>query len=311
MSTCRAYIKLLSGIWLIAGLLGLGSCHARSLADIVASGTLVVGVKKDVPLWGYQDLKSGVIAGMEVDLARDLAKRLGTKLETVGLRTDERIDAIRSGRVDILVATLSDTPERREKMTLVSPHYYSSGVNLLSRKNEHFREWAQLKNRKICGRRGAFYNRPVTVKYGVDIVALHSLDWATRAFIEGRCSALIYDDTAIAAMLKDPFWSQTYEMPMTTLYPTPWSIAIPKAEAGSLLNKAVSDAIIAWHREGFLTKLEKQWGIPASVFVRGMNAVWDKKSSSGDWYCGSEIQLTTPTDCLVPTKNTANERSKP
>ena len=311
MSICRPYIHLLGGIWLIAGLLGQSICHARSLADIVASGTLVVGVKKDVPLWGYQDPESGVIAGMEIDLALDLAKRLGIRLETVGLRSDERVDAIRSGRVDILIATLSDTPERREKMTLVSPHYYSSGVNLLSRKSENFREWAQIKNRKICGRRGSFYNRPVTVKYGVDIVALHSLDWATRAFIEGRCSALIYDDTAIAAMLKDPFWSQSFEMSMNTLYPTPWSIAIPMAEADGLLDKAVSGAIVAWHREGYLVQLEKQWGIPANTFVRGMNAVWNKKSPNGDWYCGAEIHTGTPVDCTVPAKGAANERGKP
>jgi polar amino acid transport system substrate-binding protein len=311
MSTFRSCIHLLSATVLIAGLLGQSTCHARSLADIVASGTLVVGVKKDVPLWGYQNPKSGTIVGMEVDLAVDLAKRLGIKLETVGLRSDERVDAIRSGRVDILIATLSDTPERRERMMLVSPHYYSSGVNLLSRKSENFREWAQIKNRKICGRRGSFYNRPVTVKYGVDIVALHSLDWATRAFIEGRCSALIYDDTAIAAMLKDPFWSQSFEMSMTTLYPTPWSIAIPKAEAGGPLDKAVSGAIITWHREGYLVQLEKQWDIPASSFVRSMNSVWGKKSPSGNWYCGSEIQPTTPADCLFPMKNTPNERRNP
>ena len=133
--------------------------HANGLNDVKARGKLIVGVKKDVPLWGYQDPRSGVISGMEVDLAQSLADRIGVKLEVVGLRSVERIDAIQSGRVDVLIATLSDTPERREQLTAVMPHYYSSGVNLLARKEENFREWMQLKNRKICGRRGSFYNR--------------------------------------------------------------------------------------------------------------------------------------------------------
>ena len=39
--------------------------HANSLNDIKARGKLIVGVKKDVPLWGYQDPRSGEISGME------------------------------------------------------------------------------------------------------------------------------------------------------------------------------------------------------------------------------------------------------
>ena len=272
--------------------------HANSLDNIKARGKLIVGVKKDVPLWGYQDPRSGEISGMEVDLAQSLADRIGVKLEVVGLRSVERIDAIQSGRVDVLIATLSDTPERREQLTAVMPHYYSSGVNLLARKEENFREWMQLKNRKICGRRGSFYNRPVTVKYGADIVAFHSLDWATQAVRDGRCSALIYDDTAIAALLLKPEWSQTFEMPMTTIFATPWSIAIAKAEAGGPLDKVISSAIVTWHREGHLIRIEQQWKIPATAFLRNMRAVWSKKSPDGKWFCGSEITAATPPECL-------------
>ncbi len=309
MSIKRFYC-LINALLLLGGLAGSGLCHARSLADIVASGTLVVGVKNDVPLWGHKDPKTGIISGLEVDLAHDLARRLGVRYEAVGLRSDERIDAIRSGRVDVVIATLSDTPERRQTLTLVSPHYYSSGVNLLSRKSDHFREWFQLKNRKICGRRGSFYNRLVTVKYGIDIVALHSLEWATTAFLEGRCSALIYDDTAIVAMLSNPFWSQSFEMSMETLYPTAWAIAIHKDQAGGPLEKAISEAIIAWHRDGYLLRLESKWNIPTSDFLRRMNAVWTKTNAKDGWYCGTEINAKTPADCLAPTTAIGNGHEK-
>lgn len=272
--------------------------HANSLNDIKARGKLIAGVKKDVPLWGYQDPRSGEISGMEVDLAQSLADRIGVKLEVVGLRSVERIDAIQSGRVDVLIATLSDTPERREQLTVVMPHYYSSGVNLLARKEENFREWMQLKNRKICGRRGSFYNRPVTVKYGADIVAFHSLDWATQAVRDGRCSALIYDDTAIAALLLKPEWSSSFEMPMTTIFATPWAIAIAKTEAGGPLDKMISSAIITWHREEHLIRIEQKWKIPATAFLRNMRAVWTKKSPDGKWFCGSEVTPATPRECL-------------
>ena len=271
---------------------------ADPLAAIKARGKVIVGVKKDVLLWGYQNPKTGELSGMEVDLARSLAKQLGVALELVGLRSVERIDAIQGGRVDVLIATLSDSPERRLQVKMVMPHYYSSGVNLLARESEKFKDWSQLKNRKICGRRGSFYNRPITVKYGADIVAFHSLEWALQAVRDGRCSALVYDDTAIVALLQRPEWAQAFEMPMSSLFTVPWAVAIDSRNAGTTLERAISAAIISWHRDGYLAEVEKAWSIPASDFVRDMHAVWDKKGVNGTWYCGTVVSEATPPECL-------------
>ncbi len=271
---------------------------ADPLGAIKARGKIIIGVKRDVLLWGYQNQKTGELSGMEIDLARSLAKKLGVALELVGLRSVERIDAIQTDRVDVLIATLSDSPERRLQVKMVMPHYYSSGVNLLSRKSEKFKSWNELKNRKICGRHGSFYNRPITVKYGADIVAFHSLEWALQAVRDGRCSALVYDDTAIVALLQRPEWAQAFEMPLPSLFNVPWAVAIDNRYAGTTLEQAISGAIISWHRENNLAKLEKDWGIPASDFVRDMHAVWDKKGANGTWYCGTQVSETTPRECL-------------
>lgn len=269
-----------------------------ALTTIKARGKVRIGVKKDVLLWGYQDPRSGVISGMEVDLARALGKRLGVAVDLVGLRSVERIDAVQSGRVDVLIATLSDSPERRAQLKMVLPHYYSSGVNLLARKSEHFRDWSELKNRKICARRGSYYNRPITVKYGADVVAFHSLDWALQAVRDGRCSALVYDDTAIVALLLRPEWAQSFEMPMPTIFTLPWAVAIAPKNAGSTLERAISDTIVGWHRDGYLIGVEKSWHIPATDFLRDIHAAWSKRAPGGDWFCGHGITEKTPPECL-------------
>ena len=228
----------------------------------------MVGVKHDVPLWGYKDPVSGNVTGLEPDLARKIADNLGVKLELVGVQTADRVDAVTSGRVDVLIATLSDTPERQKLMTLVAPHYYSSGVNILARRSENFHDWRDLRHRKICGRRGAFYNRLITVTYGADIVALYSNAWSQRALRDGRCAALLYDDTGIIAMLNSPEWSREYVMPLNTILANPWSIALAPAERGGALEKAISSMIISWHRSGYLRQLEKKWGIPAPGLLK-------------------------------------------
>lgn len=271
--------------------------QATSLAEIKQRGKLIVGVKKDVLLWGFQDNASGKIVGMEPDLAQSIANDLGVKLELVGVLTAERIDAVKHGQVDILIATLTDTLERQKELNLITPHYYSSGVNLLTRKTENFKEWTDLKNRRVCSRRGAFYNRQVTVTYGADVVALYSNDRSKQALRDGRCAALVYDDMSIAAMLRAPEWANDFVMPMTTIFTSPWSIAIAPTERGGELEKYLSKTIINWHRSGYLQQVEKSWAIPPSRFLNDMHKIWNRKVDN-KWLCGDSIRPSTPKECL-------------
>lgn len=269
---------------------------AATLDDIKARGELIVGVKKDVPLWGMLDAQTGDIKGFEPDLARLIAEKLGVKLKLVGVLTSERTDAVLQRKVDLLIATLSDTPERRQAMTLVLPHYYASGVNLIARKSEHFKSWTDIRNRRICGRRGAFYNRMITVQYGADIVALYANDLAAAALRDGRCSAWLYDDIAIIAMLKDPVWSVDFEMPMNSILHVPWSMALAPQERGGSFERLLSNLLIDWHRTGLLKKIEAQWGIPSTQYLDDMHSVWRRKEGT-NWYCGNAITATTPKEC--------------
>jgi polar amino acid transport system substrate-binding protein len=269
---------------------------ADMLDDIKARGKLVVGVKKDVLPWGYLNAKTNVIEGLEPDLAKDLAKRLGVGLELVGLVIAERVNALEERRVDVLIATLSDTPDRRARLTLIEPHYYSAGVNVLARKTEGFKNWLDLRNRRICGQRGAFHNRQVAIEYGADIVPLYGIELVKSALRDGRCSAFLNDDTAIAAMLIDPAWGKQFEMPLPTLYQTPKSVALPPGEFGTRLEAQISNAVVDWHRSGLLRQLEQKWGVPQSTFAREMNVVWTKKSDAG-WFCGEKFDKKTPKEC--------------
>ncbi|MBX3653841.1 MAG: transporter substrate-binding domain-containing protein [Ramlibacter sp.] len=280
---------------LLLGLLPPAS--AATLQDVQARGELVVGVKMDGLLWGQLDTATGRIVGLEPDLAQRMADELGVKLRLVGVLTAERVEAVRSGRVDVLIATLSDTPERARLLDLVRPNYYSSGANLLTRKKDHFRAWADLKNRRVCGRRGAFWNRAITVQYGIDIIALYSNDWSQAAMRDGRCAALLHDDTIIAAMLQDPAVARDFEMPLPTVHSAPWSIALAPDARGGALERRLSDLVVRWHRNGDLLALERKWGIPETRFLLDKHDVWSRRSGAG-WYCGATVTPTTPKECL-------------
>ncbi len=119
---------------LVLGILGATVARADVLDDVKKKGTLVVGTKADYRPFGFLD-PSGKIVGFEPELAADVAKRLGVKLELVPVVASNRIQFLQQGKIDIMIATMSDTPERRKIVDIVDPSYYGSGLNVLSPKS--------------------------------------------------------------------------------------------------------------------------------------------------------------------------------
>ena len=94
------------------------TAQAGTLETIKARGTLIVGVKGDVKPWGFLQSPGTEPVGIEPELAKTISDAIGVKLKLVALSSEQRINALRSGTVDILIATFSDTPQRREQVHL-------------------------------------------------------------------------------------------------------------------------------------------------------------------------------------------------
>jgi polar amino acid transport system substrate-binding protein len=280
--------------------LSLMPAQAGTLEKIKERGTLIVGVKGDVKPWGFLQSPGTEPVGIEPELAKTISDAIGVKLKLIPLSSEQRVNALRTGTVDILIATFSDTPQRREQVRMVGPHYLWSGVNLMSRKQDHFRSWSELRDRRVCGRYGSFFNRSVVVTYGVDVVPFYSLLWAKRAVLEGRCSALLHDDLSILSELQDAPWSKDFEMAMPTLFYNFWSVAIPLGNEGDSFAQSVSDQIVQWHRQGIVEKQLQKWNVAPPEFTRKMKTVWTRKNADGSWYCGERLSDTTPKECVTP-----------
>ena len=132
-----------------AALLMLGGAQAADGVDAIKQrGTLNVGVKADYKPFGFRD-PSGTIVGIEPDLAADIAKRLGVKLELEPVVSSNRMQFLQQGKIDLMIATMSDRPDRRPRRQAIEPLYYS-GVNVLVNKKAGIKDWEELKGKPVC-----------------------------------------------------------------------------------------------------------------------------------------------------------------
>lgn len=244
-------------------LLGAASASADVLDDVRKKGVLVVGTKADYRPFGHLD-PSGKIVGFEPDLAADVAKRLGVKLELVPVVASNRIQFLQQGRIDMMLATMSDTPERRKIVDIIEPNHYGSGTNVLAPKSAGLKNWEALRGKKVCLIQGAFYNKELQEKYGVEGVAFPGTAEAYSALKNGNCVAFAYDDTAIIGEMQKPEWS-AHEMPLDSILFVPWGLAVKQGEKAfaDMLSKTAAE----WHKSGYIQELEKKWGIKPTKFA--------------------------------------------
>lgn len=240
---------------------------ADRLDDINAAGKIVVGVKQDYKPWGYLD-SSGNLVGLEIDLARDVAKRLGVEVELVPVVASNRMEFLQQGRIDLIIATMGDNPKRREVVGMIEPNYYAGGANVIAPKAAELEGWSDLDGKDVCALQGAYYNKQVTRDYGANLVAFAGVPEATAALANGNCIAFLYDNTWIESQIaSDPQWSD-YEMSFDTEQPQPWSIAVPLEELDGPYGQRMSEIVTDWHKSGYLISRNAANGIAPNPFLK-------------------------------------------
>ena len=253
-------------VGLAIAIAAVGHARAGSLDDIRARGMLIVGTKADYQPFGFRT-DAGTIVGFEPDLAAEVAKALGVPVKLVPVVATTRISLLASGDLDLVIATMNDTPDRRKLVDFVEPSYYASGVNVLAPKSAHLQVWQQLRDKPVCSVEGAFYLAEIKERYGPDLRLYKDTTQVYDAVKAGECVAA-YDDAALIGQLQKPEW-QDYEMPLRSILVQPWGVAVKQGNAE--LAAFVGGLVKNWHASGRIEDLEKTWHIPPSVFAEEMH----------------------------------------
>ncbi len=269
-----------------------------ALKRIRARGEVVVGVRNDFPPFAMVDAK-GRMRGLEVDLAQALADRWGVRLRLVAVTPEDRFHRLGEGAVDLIIASAGDTAQRRLGATAVEPHYYGSGVGVLLRPGQAVTHWSHLRGHTLCAVQGAAFNAPLARRHQLRLHAVPSVSEALRALEQGLCAGLLYSEAAVHHLRSLPAW-RAYLAPLDPAWVVPWAISIGRGEQGTEMERAVGDAVAAWHRDGTLIALEKKWGLQPSRFLQSARARWSERRLDGSWVCARDAQGLWPVACRDP-----------
>ena len=93
----------------------------RTLDEIKADGKINIGVFSDKNPFGYVD-ENGEYQGYDVYFAERIGQDLGVKINYVSTEAANRVEYLETGKVDIILANFTVTPERAEKVDFALPY---------------------------------------------------------------------------------------------------------------------------------------------------------------------------------------------
>ena len=114
----------------------------RTLDEIKASGTINIGVFSDKNPFGYVD-ENGEYQGYDVYFARRIGEDLGVEINFVSTEAASRVEYLETGKVDIVLANFTVTPERAEKVDFALP-YMNVALGVVSPDSRVITDLSQL-----------------------------------------------------------------------------------------------------------------------------------------------------------------------
>jgi glutamate transport system substrate-binding protein len=127
-----------------------------TMAKLQDKGEVTIGVKYDVPPFGFKNPRSGEIEGFDVDLGRAIAKELGVKPKLIEAISDNRIPFLEKGTADLILSTMTINKERDQEIDFSEPYYIARG-RILVPKGSDIKGLADLGGNRVCTTIGSTY----------------------------------------------------------------------------------------------------------------------------------------------------------
>lgn len=178
------------------------TAQESTLTKVLEKKTLVVGVFADAPPYGVM-ASSGEYEGFDIDAAQALADSLGAKIEFVSTTNANRIPLLETGKVDIIVAALTNLNERAQKVAMSRP-YAAEGQVVLVPAGSDITSYDALAGRTVAATRGSVPATILETRFPEANASLfEAVADSIQALRSGKVDALMESNSVAQGILDD------------------------------------------------------------------------------------------------------------
>src|SRR5437763_2288357 len=200
---------------------------------------------------------SGGIEGFNVDLANEIAKRLGRTIEIDATQFSGLVPGLQAGTYDFLIAPTTVTKERAENMLFTEGYLNTDFQFLIKKGSPKVTKLEDLKGKTVSVNKGSVYDswaRELEGKIGWKIESFGTQPDAVQAVVIGRADANVAGNTVIAWAVKN-----NPQLELSYLYSTGLVWAAPLRKDSGELRKVLDVSIECMKLDGTIAKMHERW----------------------------------------------------
>jgi glutamate transport system substrate-binding protein len=188
-----------------------------TMGKIQAAGEIKIGVKFDVPPFGFKNPQTDEIEGFDVDLGKAIADKLGVKANFIEAISDNRIPFLQDATVDLVLSTMTINAERDQEIDFSEPYYIARG-RILVPQDSDIVGIDDLAGRKVCTALGSTYEETIKEQAPkADLRLVDSYSECLELVQNGAVDAVSTDDVILTGMIiQDDSLKLTEGEPLTT-----------------------------------------------------------------------------------------------
>ncbi|MBR5485374.1 MAG: transporter substrate-binding domain-containing protein [Oscillospiraceae bacterium] len=239
---------------------GADAAVVDSVQKIKDRGVLKVGVKVDVPKFGYKNTSTGEVEGFEIDLAKKIAGEIlgdESKIEVQAVTAKTRGPLLDNGEIDLVIATFTITEERKETYNFSDP-YFTDGVAMLVKKDAGFTGFKDMDGATIgvaqsATSKDALSKAAEEIGITVNFSEFASYPELKAALDSGRIDVFSVDGAILAGYV-----DESSEILPDRFDPQEYGVASKKSntDLAETVNKVVNDLKASGEMDTMLAKWE-------------------------------------------------------
>lgn len=232
--------------------------NTSTLDKIMQRGKIIVGVKYDAKPFGYLDNKNELV-GYDIDLAKYIAKSIlgdENKVEFKQVTPSSRILALNSGQVDMVIATMTITNQRRQVVDFSLPYYFTC-QSILVPKDSKITSMSDLNGKKVIIVFGSTAEKKLRLMAPeANIIGFKTYNSGYNAFKQGMADAMTSDDTLLMGFAIS---DNSVKLMPQRYSREPYAIAFKKGRTSLSLKNKVNNILSDMQKTNELDKLKHKW----------------------------------------------------
>jgi glutamate transport system substrate-binding protein len=227
-----------------------------TMAKLQEKGEITIGVKYDVPPFGFKNPQSNEIEGFDIDLGNRIAEELGVEPKFIEAISDNRIPFLQDGTADLILSTMTINAERDQEIDFSEPYYVAKGRILTKADNEEIKGVDDLAGKKVCTALGSTYEETLKKQAPkADLRLVDSYSECLELVQNGAVDAVSTDDVILTGMIiQDDTLKLVEAEELTT---EPYGAGIKDGDKE--LQKFVSDVVTKWKQDGGWADAYQKW----------------------------------------------------